>query len=496
MRGRVAAAVAAFAVMSVLVGVHIAQADTSTVGATHDSYTTQNDPDTAHGGNAALKVNAAPAERRAYLRFTASGIPDGSTEVGAVLRLRATTTSSATFTVWSVASTWSQSTLTWNNQPPLGSMVTSRTGVTAGQYNDFNLSSLVTGDGTWAVAITSNSGSQTRFDSKEATNGTPPQLVVTWTPSGTTTTTTSGTTTTSSTTTTSTTLPSGSDPRVAAAGDIACAPPGTRTTSSCHQLAVSDLLVAGDYDAVLAVGDLQYECGQASAYQAVYDPSWGRVKAKTRPAHGDHEYTGPGCSNPGSPGYFGYFGDAATPLQPGCRSACQGWYSYQLGSWHVVVLNTDCSQPEVGGCGATSPQGRWLAADLAAHPAQCILAYWHLPRWTEPGGLSSSSSYFASALYQAHAEVVLSGNNHFYARFAPQTPAGAADPVNGIREFIVGTGGKSLHSLSSTPDPQVEARQNSTYGVLELTLHPGSYDWRFRPEAGRTFTDTGSQPCH
>jgi acid phosphatase type 7 len=500
MRGRVVAALTAFAVMSVVVGVQIALADTSTLGATDDTYTSQNNPATPHGGNASLTVNAPPGERRAYLKFALTDIPDGSTEVGAVLRLRPSSTSSATFTVWSVASTWTQSTLTWNNQPALGTAVTSRTGVTAGQYNDFDLSSHVTGNGTYALAVTSSSASQTRFDSKEATNGTPPQLALSWTRP---TTTTSSTTTSSSTTTTTTTTvapttttPPVDDPKVAAAGDIACQPPAVRTSSSCHHQDTANLLAAGDYDAVLPLGDLQYECGQASAYTAVYDPSWGQFKSTSRPAHGDHEYTGPGCSTPGSSGYYTYFAGAASPNQPGCTSACPGYYSYELGTWHVVVLNTDCGQPGVGGCGSTTPQGRWLAADLAAHPNQCTLAYWHLPRWREPGGLSGASSYFASALYNAGAEVVLSGNNHFYARFAPQTPGGAADPVNGIRQFIVGTGGKSLHGFSGNPDPQLEVRQNTTFGILELTLHPGSYDWRFVPEAGRTFTDSGTNSCH
>jgi hypothetical protein len=156
------------------------------------------------------------------------------------------------------------------------------------------------------------------------------------------------------------------------------------------------------------------------------------VKAQGRPAAGDNEYGSATCSTPGASGYVSYFGDAASPNQPGCRSACPSYYSYDLGSWHVVVLNTNCSQPGVGGCGSTSPQG----------------------------------------------------------------PSGAADPANGVRQFIVGTGGKSLHGLSRNPDPQVESRQDSTYGILELTLHPSSYSWRFVPEAGRTFTDSGTQACH
>ena len=497
MRRRMAVAAVAAATIGVLAGTPAAHADTATITAGEDSYTSQNNASATHGGNSSLTVNAPPGERRAYVKFTVSGIPTGSTEVTAVLRLWATTTSTATFTVRQVASTWTESTLTWNNQPVPGGTITSRTGLTVNQYNDFDLSGYVTGNATYAVVVTASSTTQARFSSTEATGGTPPQLAVSWTPP----TTTSSTTTSSSTTTTvaptTTTTPPAGDPVVAAAGDIACPPPAVRTSSSCHHRDTANLLAAGDYDAVLPVGDLQYECGQAAAYQNVYHPSWGQFRSISRPAHGDHEYTGPGgCSTPGSSGYYSYFGGAASPNQPGCTSACSGYYSYNLGSWHVVVLNSDCSQPGVGGCSSTSPQGRWLAADLAANPAQCVLAYWHLPRWTESGGISSTSSYFATALYNAGAEVVLSGNNHFYVRFAPQNPSGASDPDNGIRQFIVGTGGKSLHGLSSSPDPQATIRQSNTFGILELTLHPGSYDWRFVPEAGKTFTDSGTQACH
>jgi hypothetical protein len=161
-----------------------------------------------------------------------------------------------------------------------------------------------------------------------------------------------------------------------------------------------------------------------------------------------------------------------------------------------VVLNTECSQTGVGGCGSTSAQGKWLAADLAAHPAQCTLAYWHKPQWTDAGTVSTTSSYFVQALYNAGAEVILTGHNHYYERFAPQTPSGTVDTAKGLRQFIVGTGGKSHHALSSTPPPNAEARNNTTYGVLKLTLRQGSYAWSFVPEAGKTFTDSGTQSCH
>jgi hypothetical protein len=286
------------------------------------------------------------------------------------------------------------------------------------------------------------------------------------------------------------------DPVIAAAGDIACAPPATRTSNSCHHRDTANLLVAGGYDAVLPLGDLQYECAQASAFRTVYDPSWGRVKAISHPAVGDNEYTGSGCSTAGASGYFGYFGAAATPQQPSCRSACSGYYSYNLGTWHIVVLNTECSKPGVGGCASSSPQGRWLAVDLAAHRNQCTLAYWHRPRWRD-GGTSSSSSYFVQKLYDAGAEVILVGHEHLYERFAPQTPSGVADPARGIRQFTVGTGGKSHHGLARTPPRNAEARSGSTYGVLTLTLHPTSYDWRFMPADGQpNFVDQGSGDCH
>ena len=472
------------AAVSVFGAAEAAQAASTTITASEDTYTSLGTAGTTHGSSGSLTVNGPPGERRAYVKFTVTGIPADSTGVTAVLRLWVSQSSSATFTAWAVPSTWTESTLTWNNQPALGASVASVTTVTAGQYRELNVSSHVTGNGTFALALTGSSTSQARFTSTESTAGPPPELAVTWTPPDT------------------PPPPGGDDPVVAAAGDIACAPPATRTSSSCHHRATSDLLVAGNYDAVLGLGDTQYECGQASAFQSVYDPTWGRVKAKTRPAVGDNDYESGTCSTPGASGYFGYFAaggpvpGAGSPDQPTCASACRGYYSYDLGTWHVVVLNTNCNEPGVGGCISSSPQGRWLAADLAAHRNQCILGYWHAPRWKEGGGTSGASSYFVSALYNAGAEVILTGHNHFYARFAPQNPSGALDTVNGIRQFIVGTGGKSLHSLSSNPDPQVQISQRTTYGVLELTLHSSSYSWRFVPEAGRTFTDVGTQNCH
>ncbi len=284
-----------------------------------------------------------------------------------------------------------------------------------------------------------------------------------------------------------------SEPVIAAAGDIACMPPATRTSTKCHQQDTANLLVAGSYDAVLPVGDTQYDCGELSAFYAVYDKTWGQVKSISHPAAGDNEYASSTCTTPGASGYFTYFGAAASPLDQPCTQACKGYYSYDLGSWHIIALNSECSQ--VGGCKSTSPQGQWLKADLAAHPAACTLAYWHRPYITDGGGTSDRTRTFFKLLYAAHADVLLVGHKHIYERFAPMDPFQVAD-LNGIREFIVGTGGKSQSSLATTPPPNAEVRNRGTYGILRLTLHAGSYDWRFVPEAGKPFTDSGTRACH
>jgi hypothetical protein len=283
------------------------------------------------------------------------------------------------------------------------------------------------------------------------------------------------------------------DPVVAAAGDIACAPPGTRTASKCHQAATADLLAGAD--AVLPIGDEQYNCGQLSAFNQVYDASWGQYKSVSNPAVGDNEYAGNGCSTPGASGYFTYFGDRASPREPGCTINCQGYYSYDVGSWHVVALNSECTQPGVGGCSASSPQTQWLKADLAAHPNTCTLAYFHRPYFSDKGGTVAKVKQLFTALYNGGADVLLVGHQHIYERFRPQNPSGGA-AANGVRQFIVGTGGRSQTTPASPPPAGSEKQNSGTFGVLKLTLHPTSYDFQFVPEAGKTFTDTGTQACH
>ena len=233
---------------------------------------------------------------------------------------------------------------------------------------------------------------------------------------------------------------------------------------------------------VMAVGDLAYPDGSKENF-ACYDKTWGRVKARTRPAPGNHEFHALGNLF-----YFDYFGAAAGPPK-------DGFYSYDLGAWHIVVLNSECD--DVGGCEASSRQGQWLKADLAAHPAACTLAYWHKPLFSSGGahGNDLTVKPLFQALYDAHADVVVTGHDHDYERFAPQDPDGTANAARGIREFVVGTGGKNQRPFGLIVR-NTEVRNADGFGVLKLTLRPSSYDWQFIPEPGKTFTDSGTAACH
>jgi calcineurin-like phosphoesterase family protein len=235
---------------------------------------------------------------------------------------------------------------------------------------------------------------------------------------------------------------------------------------------------------VIAIGDLAYPDGSDEQFAKCYGPTWGRFKDRTRPAPGNHEY-----HNDGASGYVHYFGAAAGDPK-------KGYYSYDLAGWHIVVLNSECAA--VGGCGLGSPQEKWLQQDLNDHPAKCSLAYWHIPLFSSGAkhGNAPEIKPLWDALYAGNVELVLNGHDHDYERFAPQDPSGKLDPHRGIREFVVGTGGKNSHRTFASTQPNSEVHQADTFGVLKLTLHPASYDWEFVPEAGKTFKDSGSGACH
>ena len=280
---------------------------------------------------------------------------------------------------------------------------------------------------------------------------------------------------------------SSDDPVIAAAGDIACDPADSRfnggqgTAIACRQAATSNILFDSVLAAVLPLGDEQYSDGTHSQFMQSYDASWGRLRTLTRPVPGNHEY-----QTPNAAGYYAYFGAAG-------GDPTKGYYSYDIGDWHIIALNSECAA--VGGCLAGSPQAVWLENDLAAHQNLCTLAYWHHPRFSS--GAHGSDNRFDQwwlDLYDAGAEIVLNGHEHIYERFAPQDPS--QNPVSdGIREFIVGTGGAEHHSVNAQA-PNSEISNSTTFGVLKLTLRSSGYDWQFVPEVGSTFTDSGSGTCH
>ncbi len=238
---------------------------------------------------------------------------------------------------------------------------------------------------------------------------------------------------------------------------------------------------------VFAAGDLAYENGSDEEFRNCYGTTWGRFKDRTYPTPGNHEYeTGP------AGGYFRYWGERAGELG-------KGYYSFDLGAWHIMALNTNCNSKALGGCAKDSPEETWLREDLAAHPAACILAFGHHALFSS--GLSPRHAIhpelrqFWRDLYEAHADLVLAGHEHSYERFAPQDPDGRVDPARGIREIVAGTGGKD-HTVLGFAQPNSEVRDDSTFGVLKLTLSPDRYVWEFIPVPGKSFRDSGSGLCH
>jgi hypothetical protein len=233
---------------------------------------------------------------------------------------------------------------------------------------------------------------------------------------------------------------------------------------------------------VIAIGDLAYPDGSKENFDC-YDKTWGRLKDRTRPAPGNHEFHSQGATF-----YFQYFGKAAGNSE-------DGFYSFDLGAWHIISLNSECLQ--IGGCNAGSREEKWLRADLATHPNACTLAYFHKPLFSSGGahGDDLELKPFFQALYEANADVILNGHDHDYERFSPQDANGKADAARGIREFVVGTGGKN-HRPFGAPHPNSEVRDATSFGVLKLTLQANGYDWQFIPEAGKSFTDSGSGTCH
>ncbi|SDT46694.1 metallophosphoesterase family protein [Actinoplanes derwentensis] len=279
---------------------------------------------------------------------------------------------------------------------------------------------------------------------------------------------------------------------VVAVGDMACDPTdpdmkrSTRETGDrCRQQAVSDLAVAADPDILLALGDLQHEVPTVEAYRTVYGPSYGRLRDRTVPVFGNQEYKAPEASS-----FLTYFGERVRDPR--------GYWSEQIGQWHLVVLNSNCSIV-TGGCGTGSPQQTWLAADLAANSRRCVIAAWHHPRWSSGiAGADDRTAALYRTLYTNRVDLVLSGHDAQYERFGPLNDAGRADE-RGVRQFVVGTGGQA-HYRPEDPVPEGEPTAEFTeydyHGVLVLTLRTDSYSWKFDAlESNRAVLDEGTARC-
>jgi hypothetical protein len=295
-------------------------------------------------------------------------------------------------------------------------------------------------------------------------------------------------------------------PTLVAAGDIACSPTQTASETSCHQGETADLVEGLDPDAVAALGDNQYEHGEFENFTSMYGPSWGSFKPITFPAIGNHEYEGD-PERDSAPGYFQYFGTRAGDVS-------KGYYRWSLGRWTVFVLNSgaiDYTRPDGGApaldddcwpvsCATGSDQLDWLTGELDSLPDDaCVLAYWHHPRFSSGyGGVNRDYDETApmyEALYEHGAEVLLNGHAHNYERFEPVQPDRTPDAANGVTNFVVGTGGRSLFTQPGDQEDISEALYTDAFGVLELTLHDGGWSSRFVTDTGET-RDPVSGSCH
>ncbi|GGM20782.1 MULTISPECIES: CBM96 family carbohydrate-binding protein [Micromonospora] len=425
-----------------------AASTTTTFLANQDSYVNAASPGTNYDATNTLAVAGTPT-RISYLQFAVTGLTQPVLNARLQVHTQDTPTATSPFggTAQRAGTGWSEGTLTYANRPAaIGSPLGSLGKVLRNTWYELDVAAVVTGNGTYAFSLSSTNPDGAYYDSRETSAFAPRLVVGTGTDTG--------------------------GNVLLNAGDIsACATTGAAQTAQ---------IISREAGTVLAGGDLT-DSGTAAQLANCYGPTWGRFKDRTKPILGNHDYL-----TAGAVPTFDYFG----PVLPRGK----GYYSFDQAGWHIIVLNTNCSQ--VGGCQAGSPQEQWLRADLAAHPTRCTLAQYHHPLFSSGGRESSNVRPLFQALYDAGAEIVVNGHNHQYERFAPQNPSGVADPARGIREFVVGTGGRSLMATFPEPAANSEVRNGRTFGVLKLVLSPQSYTWQFLPVTGATFTDSGTGTCH
>jgi acid phosphatase type 7 len=505
--------------------------------ASEDAFVKSSTPSTNFGTAPDLEVQNDSRVMHSLIRFTVVGLPSGAAVTNTVLKLYVPSNGSVTGgDIWQVNGPWAGSTVTWSTAPAIGPKLGNMPNpVKSGVWSQATIpAGYVTGNGTYDFYLTTTNTSDAVYYASNNTT-TPPTLSLTWTsgtvtptptvmpltptptlnptptptqnptptpppiqtstptpivtvvPTITPTPTTVPTNTPSPTPTISPTpTPAGTDPVVMAAGDIIC-DSLTTTTSGCRQMDVSQVFVKQNPAAALILGDLCHT-PSANCFNNYYAPSYGRFKSISYPTTGNHEYLVPGAIY-----YFDYWNGVGNQTgQAGDRA--KGYYSFDIGTWHLIALNSQCS--DAGGCNAGSAQYTWLQNDLATHTNKCTLAYYHIPVFSSGGRANNNALQMFTLLYNNNVDVVLDGHDHIYERFAPQNPSGQADAVRGIREFIVGTGGANHTSIASIA-ANSEIRNVDTFGALKLTLHPTGYDWQFVPAANTgTFTDSGSNTCH
>ena len=419
-----------------------------------DTHVAQQQPTRNMGLHSSLEIDGSPRSE-GFVRFDVVNLLYGVERV--TLRFWVLDGTESAPALWlSPNTTWRDLEVVWNTRPAIDTEIASGgEHVSTESWLEYDVTSVVTGNGSYTFALVPTSDDGLDVNSMNAGENWP-ELVIDfgqpWADA-----------------TPSAVLEA--PPVLLAAGDIA----------GCgHDEDEETARILDEQEGVVAVlGDTVYNEGTAEQFAECYDPTWGRHKDRTMPAVGNHEYL-----TPDARGYYEYFGPVAGDPQ-------RGYYSYDLGTWHIVVLNTNIDiTPE-------SPQLQWLRQDLEANPVACTLAYWHHPRFSSGAdhGNNEGIGPLFEVMYEYGVEVVLNGHDHDYERFAPQTPDAERDDDYGVRQFVVGTGGIHFREFGEIQSNS-EARNNTDHGVLRLELNPDSYTWEFLPVEGKDYEDSGEGTCH
>jgi Calcineurin-like phosphoesterase len=474
------------ATASLTLAAPVAHAATITLSPAADSYVMADQPTANFGTATSLRIDGSPVAV-AYLKFDVQGLTSAPTQ--ATLKVVSPISSTTPINAKSAGNTWTETGLTYDNRPAIGqNPVASDTPSTTNDVLTFDVTSLVQGNGLVSIALDTTSSTSKSPPSREnPTVEYRPQLVID-----------TGTAPTPTPTATATT-PAGATV-IAMGGDVACGTTepdyngGNGTADKCRAKYTANLISSMNPSRVFAMGDLQYNSGSLTDFNVSYQNSWGAFKSKTNPVVGNHEY---GTSGAG--GYYSYFGDAATPRQPGCTKNCDGFYSFNVpvgtSSWHIAVINGECARIGGGvGCAVGSPQYNWLKADLEANASTaCTAVLTHKPRWSSSSFYTAEIQPLVDLMGANKVDLLLAGHAHSYERFAPQTASGSASST-GIRQITVGTGGRDSQGFG-TVLPNSVVRKNHIFGVMKLTLSPTSYSWSYIADPTTPFSDSGSGSC-